>query len=177
MKYCSNCGSTVVIRVPPGDDRPRYVCSACDAIHYQNPRMVVGIIPESKGRILLCRRAIEPRIGRWTFPAGYLENGETVSEAARRETLEEAGAEVEDLRPYVMFSLPHINQVYFIFLARLSKNSFQPGSESLEVKLYRLEEIPWSELAFASITEALRLYGEDIKTGAFPFRQGDIFPT
>lgn len=176
MNYCSNCGSIVGLRVPPGDDRPRFVCDTCDAIHYQNPKMVVGIIPESEGRILLCRRAIEPRFGKWTFPAGYLENGETVSAAARRETLEEAGAEVEDLRPYAMFSLPHINQVYFIFLARLSNNTYGPGSESLEVKLYRPEDIPWSELAFAAILEALRLYGEDRKRGVFSFRQGDIFP-
>jgi ADP-ribose pyrophosphatase YjhB (NUDIX family) len=138
--------------------------------------MVVGIIPESAGKILLCRRAIEPQLGKWTFPAGYLENGETVSQAARRETLEEAGAEVEDLRPYAMFSLPHINQVYFIFLARLSNNNYGPGSESLEVKLYRPEDIPWSDLAFTSVVEALRLYDEDRKSGVFSFRQGDIFP-
>ena len=176
MNYCSNCGSRVGRRIPPGDDRPRFVCDICDAIHYQNPNMVVGIIPESEGRILLCRRAIEPRFGKWTFPAGYLENGETVSEAARRETLEEAGAEVEDLRPYAMFSLPHINQIYFIFLARVSNKTYGPGSESLEVKLYRPEDIPWSELAFAAIVEALRLYSEDRKSGVFSFRQGDIFP-
>jgi ADP-ribose pyrophosphatase YjhB (NUDIX family) len=110
--------------------------------------MVVGSIPESNGKILLCRRAIEPRLGKWTLPAGYLENGETVSDCAKREAFEEAVARVEDLRPYALLNLPFINQVYFMFRSQLANHDYQAGSESLEVKLYRPDDIPWSELAF-----------------------------
>ena len=174
MNYCSNCGERLVFRIPRGDDRPRFVCTACKTIHYSNPKMVVGCIPESDGKILLCRRAIEPRFGKWTLPAGYMENGETVSGCAKREAFEEALARVEDLKPYALLNLPFIDQVYFIFRAQLANHDFQAGSESLEVELYRTDDIPWSELAFPVISEVLKLYCGDLVTGEFPFRMVDI---
>ena len=136
--------------------------------------MVVGCIPESNGKILLCRRAIEPRFGKWTLPAGYMENGETVSDCAKREAFEEALARVEDLKPYALLNLPFINQVYFMFRAQLGNHDYQAGSESLEVELYRTDDIPWSELAFPVIHEVLKLYCGDLMTGKFPFRMVDI---
>jgi ADP-ribose pyrophosphatase YjhB (NUDIX family) len=136
--------------------------------------MVVGSIPESNGKILLCRRAIEPRLGKWTLPAGYLENGETVSECAKRESFEEALARVENLKPYALLNLTFINQVYFIFRAHLANHDYGAGSESLEVKLYRPDDIPWSELAFPVIHEVLTLYCGDLLTGEFPFRMVDM---
>jgi len=174
MNYCSNCGQRLVFRIPPGDDRPRFVCNGCETIHYSNPKMVVGCIPESNGKVLLCRRAIEPRFGKWTLPAGYMENGETVSECAKREAFEEALARIEDLRPYALLNLPFINQVYFIFRAQLANHDCQAGSESLEVDLYRPDDIPWSELAFPVIGEVLKLYCKDLVKGEFPFRMVDI---
>jgi ADP-ribose pyrophosphatase YjhB (NUDIX family) len=176
MKYCSNCGATVNRCIPPGDDRSRYVCDECNTIHYENPKIVVGCIPEWKEKILLCRRSIEPCYGLWTAPAGFLENGETVAEGARREALEEACANVEILGPYTLFDLTHVNQVYLIFRARLIDKNFKPGHESLEVKLFAEKEIPWDEIAFLSIKETLRLYFHDKNIGKFPLHTGRISP-
>ena len=171
MKFCSTCGSDrIELRVPDGDSLPRHVCAACGTIHYQNPKVVVGCLPEWEDRVLLCRRAIEPRHGLWTVPAGFLENGETVVAGAARETLEEASARVEVLAPYTMISLPHISQVYLLFRARLLDLDFSPGAESLEVRLYDEHEIPWEELAFRTVARTLRNYFLDRKTGAFPTR-------
>ena len=171
MKFCSACGSDrIEFRIPEGDSLPRYVCSACGTIHYQNPKVVVGCIPEWEGRVLLCKRAIEPRHGLWTVPAGFLENAETVVAGAARETLEEANARVDVLAPYTMISLPNINQIYLIFRARLLDLDFSPGAESLDVRLYDEHEIPWEELAFRTVTRTLRNYFLDRKTGAFPTR-------
>jgi len=142
MKFCSNCGAPVTSRIPPGDTLPRHVCDACHAIHYQNPRMVVGCIPEWDDRILLCRRAIEPRHGLWTVPAGYMENGETTFAGAQRETLEEANARVEIGPLYALYNIPHINQVYILFRARLLDTDVSPGAETLEVRLLAEAEIP-----------------------------------
>ena len=132
MKFCSNCGLPVGYHIPDGDDRPRYVCDACKTIHYENPKMVVGCIAEWEDKILLCRRAIEPRMGKWTIPAGYLENAETVSDGAMRETLEEANARVEIISPYTLYNLTFISQIYFIFRARLMDINFGPTEESSE---------------------------------------------
>ena len=170
MEFCSACGAKVDLEIPPGVDRPRSVCSTCKIIHYSNPRMVVGAIPELEGQLLLCRRAIEPERGKWTLPAGYLENGESVVQCALRETREEAGAELEKLQPYALIDLPAINLLYFMFRARLKYHRFQPGSESLEVKLTPPAEIPWSELAFDSMKELLKCYCEDLEAGSYPFR-------
>jgi ADP-ribose pyrophosphatase YjhB (NUDIX family) len=174
MNYCSHCGGSVQIRVPDGDNRKRVVCSACGRIHYQNPKIVVGCIPEWEDRVLLCRRAIEPRYGLWTLPAGFMENGETTQQGAARETLEEASArvEVEDL--YTLFNLPHINQVYMLFRSRLLDVDFGPGAESLEVALFGAAEIPWEQIAFPVVRETLRLYFQDRADGGFRLHSGDI---
>lgn len=176
MKFCSNCGGPVSKRIPKDDDRPRFVCDICKTIHYQNPIMVVGSIPEYRGRILLCRRAIEPAYGKWTLPAGYLENNETLAQGAGRETMEESGADVTILAPYGLFNLTCVGQVYLMFLARMKNPVFKPGKESIEVKLFTKQEMPWDELAFTVIRETLRLYFKDLPTGRFPLHTGDIRP-
>ena len=135
MIYCSNCGARVVEKVPAGDDRARFVCETCATIHYQNPKIVAGCIPEWNGRLLLCRRAIEPRLGLWTLPAGFMENMESTEQAAARETWEEARARVVDMSLYGVFSIPHISQVYMMFRARLQAEEYAPGPESLDVCL------------------------------------------
>jgi len=176
MKFCSNCGAAVTLRVPPGDNLQRHVCDACHAIHYQNPRMVVGCIVESGDRLLLCRRGIEPRHGLWTVPAGYMENGETTFQGALRETLEEANARVEIDSLYALYNIPHINQVYLLFRARLLDPNVSPGAETLEVRLFAESEIPWDQIAFASVRNALVHYFEDRKKGHYPFHMGTIEP-
>lgn len=175
MKFCSQCGSpSITWQVPDGDNRPRHVCLECQAIYYQNPKLVVGTIPEWEDRILLCRRAIAPRHGYWTLPAGFMENGETTPEAAERETLEEANARVEILHLYTVLNIPHTNQVYMMFRSRLLDLDYSPGSESLEVELFREEDIPWGELAFPTIEQTLRLYFEDRRRAEFGVHLGDI---
>lgn len=171
MKFCSACGSDrIEFRVPEGDALPRFVCAACGTIHYQNPKIVVGCLPEWEGQVLLCRRAIEPRQGLWTLPAGFLENGETIAAGAARETLEEASARVDVGPLYTVINLPHISQIYVMFRARLVDLDYGPGPESLEVRLFREDEIPWEEIAFRTIGRTLRSYFLDRKQGAFPTR-------
>jgi ADP-ribose pyrophosphatase YjhB (NUDIX family) len=177
MKFCSNCGGPLTLRVPAGDTLPRHVCDACQTIHYQNPRMVVGCIAEWEDRILLCRRAIEPRHGLWTVPAGYMENGETTFQGAMRETLEEANARVEIGSLYALYNIPHISQVYILFRARLLDTDVRPGAETLEVRLFAEPEIPWDRIAFASVRNALAHYFEDRRKGDYPFHMGTIEPT
>lgn len=175
MKFCSACGSDrVELRIPDGDNLARFICAACGTIHYQNPKVVVGCLPEWEDRVLLCKRAIEPRLGLWTLPAGFLENGETVAAGAARETLEEAGARIEIGPLYTMISLPHISQIYMMFRARLVDLDFGPGPESLEVRLFLEDEIPWEELAFRTIGRTLRNYFLDRKLGSFPTRVSTI---
>ena len=174
MIYCSNCGAKVVEKIPAGDDRERFVCETCATIHYQNPKIVAGCIPEWDGRILLCRRAIEPRYGLWTLPAGFMENRESTVEAAARETWEEARARVVDLSLYGVFSIPHISQVYMMFRARLETGEFAPGPESLDVELFREDEIPWDELAFPVVRLTLEKYYRDIRGDGFPLHVEDI---
>ncbi|NEV63138.1 NUDIX hydrolase [Thiorhodococcus minor] len=161
MRYCSDCGAPVSLQIPPGDNRQRHVCDACGTIHYQNPKVVVGCIPEWEDKILLCRRAIQPRHGLWTLPAGFMERGETTREGAARETLEEANARVEVGPLYSLFNLPHIDQVYLLFRARLLDLGFSPGEESLEVRLFEEDEIPRDLIAFQTVRETLDLYFED----------------
>ena len=174
MNFCSQCGAPVHVRIPEGDNLPRYVCTACATIHYQNPKIVAGCIPEWQGRVLLCRRAIEPRYGLWTLPAGFMENGETTPAAAARETLEEANAVVKDLELYGVFNLPHINQVYMLFRGRLQEGQASAGAESLEVRLCEEAQVPWDELAFPVIRETLELFFEDRRRGVYPLRMSDI---
>ena len=174
MKYCSNCGSPVILRIPPGDDRERYVCDKCQAIHYQNPKVVVGCIPEYEDKILLCKRSIEPRYGYWTVPAGFLENGETIADGAKREALEEAMAKVGNMEIYTLFNLTDIHQIYILFRSNLLNLDFGAGDESLEVRLFKEEEIPWEEMAFMTIKESLKLFFEDRKQGHFQFHMGQV---
>jgi len=176
MNFCSNCGARVELRLPTGDNLPRHVCPDCGTIHYENPKLVVGCIPEWDARILLCRRAIEPRHGLWTVPAGFMENGETTAAGAQRETLEEANARVEILGLYALFNIPHINQVYLLFRARLLDLDFHPGAESLETRLFAQEEIPWNELAFITVRRTLNHYFSDQQSGEFRFHMGTIEP-
>jgi ADP-ribose pyrophosphatase YjhB (NUDIX family) len=174
MKYCSYCASPVELRIPEGDNLPRFVCDQCNTIHYQNPNIVAGCIPEWEGKLLLCRRAIEPRHGFWTLPAGYMENDETTIEAARRETVEEAGANVEISDLFAVINLPHINQVYMMFRAQLREPDYSAGTESLEVKLFEEDEIPWDDLAFPVIEQTLKRYYSDLARGEFRLHVGDL---
>ena len=165
MKFCSECAHPVALAVPEGDNRPRFVCSNCHTIHYQNPKMVIGSIPvwedDGQFKILLCKRAIEPRYGYWTLPAGFMENAETTAEAAIRETIEEAGANIELGPLFSLLNVAHVHQVHLFYLARLIDLDFAPGIESLEVALFSEAEIPWADLAFPTIRTTLELFLAD----------------
>jgi ADP-ribose pyrophosphatase YjhB (NUDIX family) len=174
MNYCSLCGTRVKLRIPEGDTLPRYVCTACGVIHYQNPKIVVGCIPEWEDKILLCVRAIEPRQGLWTLPAGFMENAETLAQGAARETLEEANARVEIGNLYSIYNLPHIDQVHMLFRAQLLDLDFKPGIESLDVRLFSEAEVPWDTLAFRVIREPLKRYFIERRQGNLGFHMGTI---
>jgi ADP-ribose pyrophosphatase YjhB (NUDIX family) len=174
MKFCSNCAAPLARRVPPGDSLPRDVCDACGEIHYQNPKMVVGAVAEHEGRILLCRRAIEPRYGYWTLPAGFMENDETAGQAALRETLEEAGARIALDAPFSLVSVPRVNQVHLFYRARLLDLEFKPGEESLEVALVEEAAVPWKDIAFRTVGITLKHWFADRRAGAFGFHEEDI---
>jgi ADP-ribose pyrophosphatase YjhB (NUDIX family) len=176
MKFCIDCGSALVeFRVPEGDNLPRHVCVSCGYIHYSNPKIVAGCLLEWEGRVLLCRRAIDPRYGTWTLPAGFMENGETTQAAAARETWEEARAEPVNMQLYNVTNLPHISQVYMMFRGTLKAGRASPGPESLETRLFTEEEIPWDEIAFPVIRETLEIFFEDRRNGTFPVHLGDIW--
>ena len=160
MKFCSNCGVPVILKIPAGDTRDRWVCDACTIVHYQNPKMVVGCVPERDGKILLCKRAIEPRHGFWTVPAGFMELGETIAQGAARETLEEACAEVSIGHLFASVDVVEAGQVHLFFTAALMSD-FAAGDESLDVQMFAKDEIPWDEIAFRSGTFALKKYLED----------------
>ena len=174
MKFCSDCGGEISSKVPAGDNRERFVCEACDAIHYINPRIVAGCLPVWEDRVLLCRRANKPRAGYWTLPAGFLENNETITAGAIRETAEEANAQVGNLDLYTIFSLPHISQIYLFYRAEMTNAEFSPGFESLEVALFEETEIPWEELAFPAIRQTLEHFFADRPSGVYPVRSQDI---
>ncbi|PSF14398.1 NUDIX hydrolase [Marinobacter fuscus] len=174
MKYCSLCGQPVEQRIPEGDNRHRYVCVSCETIHYQNPRIIAGTVPVWQGRILLCRRAIEPRYGYWTLPAGFMENAETTIEAAARETREEALAEVTIDGLYSIIDVPHINQVHMFYRASLVDGSFGAGEESLESKLFSPDCIPWDEISFPTVRKTLELFLADQESGQFGVHVRDI---
>ena len=182
MKFCSECAHPVALAVPEGDNRPRYVCVQCDAIHYQNPKLVIGSLPvwESEGelKVLLCKRAIEPRYGYWTLPAGFMENSETTAEAAIRETEEEAGANIELGALFSLINVAHVHQVHLFYLARLVDLDFAAGIESLDVQLFSEREIPWEDLAFPTIRKTLELFFADrVKVregGGYGFHSLDI---
>jgi len=174
MNFCSHCGAPVRMRIPPGDSLARHVCDSCGTVHYQNPKLVIGAIPEWENRILLCRRAIEPRYGMWTLPAGFMENDETTSQAAVRETLEEARVRIEVGDLFTLINVPHINQVHLVYRARLLDLDFSAGEETLDVALFDERDIPWNEIAFRSIGMTLRHYFADRRSGQYNFHVGDI---
>ena len=171
INFCTNCGDPVVREIPRGDNRERHVCECCGFIQYQNPKIVSGCIPYWGNRVLLCKRAIHPRKGLWTIPAGYLEIGETIEQGARRETLEEACAVVGDLELYQISNLPRVGQIYMIFKGRLKDpDGFGVGEESLDVRLVEDTEIPWDRLAFRVIHNALSRFVEEHRQGEFSFQ-------
>lgn len=173
-RYCPSCAAVMEKHVPELDDRPRDVCTTCGYIYYENPKMVVGTIPETDGRILLCRRNIDPCRGKWTLPAGYLENGETLQQGAVRETLEEARASVDRVEPFRLFNIAFVNQVYCMFRARLLSQGFGPTPESSEVRLFEEEQIPWDDIAFQVIVLTLEHFFQGRRSGDFRFRIHDI---
>jgi ADP-ribose pyrophosphatase YjhB (NUDIX family) len=170
MKFCTSCGNSVTLRVPAGDDRERFVCSSCEFIHYVNPRIIVGCVAVYDSRVLLCKRAIEPRKNYWTLPAGFMENGETTPEGAARETWEEARARVSELELYRVYDVPSISQVYMFYRCDLDRGEFGVGPESLESGLYTEADIPWDEIAFPVVRETLKAYFDDARQGSFPVR-------
>lgn len=174
MNFCSSCGARVDVLTPEGDNRPRYVCIECKTIHYQNPNMVTGCIPEWEGKILLCKRSIEPRIGLWTLPAGFMENGESNMQGAAREAREEANADMRELKLFSVFSIPHINQVYTMYRGILHQGKASAGDESEDVRLVTRQEMPWKQIAFPVIHETLKLYYADIERGVFSTHYGEI---
>lgn len=175
IKFCNLCGNPISILVPDGDTQLRHVCDSCGEIQYQNPKIVTGCIPTWCDRILLCKRAIEPRKGCWTAPAGFMENLETLQQGAMRETLEEACALVTNVHLYGIYNLPRISQVYVMFRAELeSENGFDVGSESLQVALFDQAEIPWGNIAFRVVEHALRRFLEQRKDGNFSIEIADL---
>lgn len=173
-KFCSQCGSALIRRIPPDDSHMRDVCEHCGAVHYQNPRNVVGTIPVWGDKILLCRRAIEPRYDKWTLPAGFMELNETLDLGALRETQEEAGAQIKMGPLYTIIDVPHANQVHLFFLATVLSPELHPGPESLEAGFFDKSEIPWGELAFRTVSTTLEHYFEDKPSGKYPVRHYDI---
>jgi ADP-ribose pyrophosphatase YjhB (NUDIX family) len=165
MKFCSQCGSPVRLRVPDGDSFPRHVCDSCSTVHYENPKVVVGCVPESGRHVLLCRRAIEPRRGYWTVPAGFMENGETLQQGAARETLEEALATVEVGELFAIVDVVHAHQVHMMFRASMVGDEFGAGHESLEARMFLEDEIPWQDISFPSVRFSLEKWFEDRRTG------------
>ncbi len=174
INYCTQCGSKTRKIIPEGDQKLRHVCSQCETIHYQNPKIITGCLIEHDDKILLCRRAIEPQSGKWTLPAGFMENNETTTQGAIRETQEEANANVTELQLYSVYDIPHISQVYMIYRGRLSEADFSPGIESLDVQLFNKENIPWQELAFSVIRQTLIAYFNDKKSGTYNLQTGVI---
>ena len=174
MKFCSSCGNSVILQIPAGDDRERFVCTSCEDIHYINPRIIVGCVPVYEGRVLLCRRAIEPRMNYWTLPAGFMENGETTPEGAARETWEEARGRVSNLELYRVFDVPAISQVYMFYRCDLDDGSFGVGPESLETGLYSQQDIPWDQIAFPVVYETLQHYFADLERAHFPVRVSTV---
>ena len=175
IKHCKNCGSAVEYRLPDdGDTKQRAVCPACGTVHYENPLNVVGTVPYWGDQVLLCKRNIEPRWGKWTLPAGFMELNETVAEGAARETLEESGAVFELEGLFTLVNVAQVGQVHLFYRARLLSEQFDPGHETLEARLFTEAEIPWEEIAFRTVKETLTRYFDDRRSGKFSFHTLDI---
>lgn len=176
MNYCSHCGHKVTIEIPAGDNRPRHICRQCHTIHYQNPKIVCGCIITWQDYFLLCKRAIEPRYGKWTFPAGFMENSESVQQCALRESVEEACADITPPTFYTIYNITQIHQVHIMFHAQLKHaDAFAVGEESLEVKLFHRDAIPWDEIAFKVVTDSLQQFISDQANENYPCRLKDIY--
>ena len=175
IKHCKACGAAVEYRLPDdGDTRLRAVCPACQAVHYENPLNVVGTVPVWGDKVLLCKRNIEPRLGKWTLPAGFMELGETLSQGAARETVEEAGAKFEIQELFSIMNVVRVGQVHFFYRARLTSDSFDPGHETMEARLFSEQDIPWDEIAFRTVKQTLQCYFADMKSQNFVLHQVDI---
>lgn len=167
QKFCTQCGHPLTRMCPPLDNRLRDCCTHCGAVHYRNPLIVVGTVPVYQDKVLLCKRAIEPRYGKWTLPAGFMELQESTEQGAERETREEAGAKIKMGSLFTVMDVPEVSQVHMYYLAEITHPNFDPGEESLEVKLFALDEIPWEEISFTTVEATLRRYIDSVKTGDF----------
>jgi ADP-ribose pyrophosphatase YjhB (NUDIX family) len=174
IQHCRVCGSPATYRVPPDDNRERAICNRCGEIHYENPLNVVGTVPVWDEQVLLCRRNIEPRHGFWTLPAGFMELGETMAEGAIRETVEEAGANIELQDLYTVLNVVRVGQVHFYYRARMLDQTLEPGPETIEARLFREDEIPWDLLAFRTVRQTLEHYFSDRRAGGFTLHAGDV---
>ena len=178
LNHCRVCGTAVVHRLPDdGDTKTRAVCPACGTVHYENPLNVVGTVPTwgvNGEQVLLCKRNIEPRRGKWTLPAGFMEMGETTSEGAARETTEEAGAQFEMQGLFAVMNVVSVGQVHLFYRARLLSPDFDPGHETMEARLFTESSIPWDEIAFKTVKETLRHYFADRREGSFNIHSLDI---
>jgi len=174
IRHCRACGTMVEYRIPADDNRERAVCPACGTIHYENPLNVVGTVPVWGERVLLCKRAIEPRLGLWTLPAGFLELGESTAEGALRETLEESGAEVELGPLFSVLNVVRVGQVHLFYRARMTSPHLDPGSETLEARLFDEDEVPWEQIAFRTVRETLLAFFADRRRGQFGLHTADI---
>ena len=178
LKHCRECGSALVYRLPDdGDTRERAICSACHTVHYENPLNVVGTVPwwgETGEQVLLCMRNIEPRRGKWTLPAGFMELGETTAQGAARETDEEAGASIELQELFTVMNVVRVGQVHLFYRARLLSTHFNPGHETMEARLFTEDEIPWDEIAFRTVRETLERYFDDRRKGHWGVHTVDI---
>lgn len=175
IKHCRECGAAVVYRLPDdGDTKPRAICTVCHTVHYENPLNVVGTLPVLGDRVLLCLRNIEPRRGKWTLPAGFMELNETTSEGAARETDEEAGAQIQMGPLFSVVSVPHVGQVHLFYLATLLSDQFNPGFETIEARLFTEEEIPWDDIAFRTVKTTLERFFADRRAGSFGVHNVDI---
>ena len=174
IKHCRACGGEVRYATPADDNRDRATCTVCTTIHYENPLNVVGTVPVWEGRVLLCRRNIEPRRGFWTLPAGFMELGETTAEGAVRETVEEAGARIELQELFTLLNVVRVGQVHLFYRARLLDIDFAPGPETIEAELFREDDVPWDEIAFRTTRRTLEFYYADRRAGRFEIHFGDI---
>jgi ADP-ribose pyrophosphatase YjhB (NUDIX family) len=174
IQHCRVCGAPTEYRVPQGDNRERAVCTACGEVHYENPLNVVGTVPVWGDQVLLCRRNIEPRYGYWTLPAGFLELGESAADGAIRETVEEAGANIELQALFTLLNVVRVGQIHFYYRARMLDTTLAPGPETIEARLFREDEIPWDELAFRTVRLTLEHYFADRRGGVFPLHTGDV---
>ena len=175
LQHCRKCGHAVVYRIPDdGDTKERAVCPACHTVHYDNPLNVVGTIPVWNNKVLLCKRNIEPRFGKWTLPAGFMELNETVAEGAARETLEEAGAQFEMGEFFSLVNIARVGQVHLFYRAKLLSDQFAPGTETIEARLFSENEVPWDEIAFRTVGETLKRFFADQRAGQFSIHVFDI---